>query len=158
VQFKVDGANFGAPVPVVAGSATSPSTASLSTGNHTIGAVYSGDANIEGSSADTRTLEVGKAATSTTLTSDVPATVSGQAVTFTAEVSVLAPGVGTPAGAVQFSVDGNPYGTAVPLTGTTASVTIANLAPGNHDVVATYNGNADLASSSSATLTHGVDK
>src|SRR5690606_17245259 len=40
VQFKVDGANFGAPVPVVAGSATSPSTASLSTGNHTIGAVY----------------------------------------------------------------------------------------------------------------------
>ncbi len=158
VQFTVDGANFGAPVAVAAGSATSQSTTTLSTGSHVVGAVYSGDPNVNGSSAATVTQAVGKAATSTTISSDVSPTVSGQAVTFTAEVDVLAPGVGQPAGGVQFTVDGNPYGTAVPLSGDTASVTIANLSTGNHDVEATYNGNANFAASTSATLTHGVNK
>ncbi len=158
VQFIVDGNNFGAPVPLAAGAATSQSTSNLSTGNHTVGAVYSGDSNINGGNATTRTQVVGKAATTTTLTSNISPTVSGQAVTFTAEVDVLAPGVGTPTGGVQFTVDGNPYGTALPLSGDAASVTISNLGTGNHDVVATYNGNADFAASSSGTLTHGVNK
>ena len=158
VQFTVDGDDFGAPVPVNAGAATSAPTTTLSTGNHTIGAVYSGDANLVGSTAATVTQAVGKAATSTTLTKDQVGTVSGQAVTFTAEVDVLAPGVGTPAGGVQFTVDGQPRGTAVPLSGDSASITISNLAPGNHDVEATYNGNADFAPSTSATVTHGVNK
>ncbi|WP_110206695.1 Ig-like domain repeat protein [Nocardioides daejeonensis] len=158
VQFTVDGADFGAPVPVGSGTVTSAPTSSLSTGNHTVGAVYSGDANINGSSAATVTQTVGKAATATTLTKDQAGTVSGQAVTFTAEVDVLAPGVGTPAGGVQFTVDGQPRGTAVPLSGDSASITISNLAPGNHDVEATYNGNADFAASTSATVTHGVNK
>ncbi|MDQ6526633.1 Ig-like domain-containing protein [Nocardioides sp. LHD-245] len=158
VQFTVDGDDFGAPVPVAAGTATSASTSTLSTGDHTIGARYSGDANLVDSSASTRQLSVGKAPTSTQLTSTGSPTVSGEAVTFTATVGVVSPGVGEPAGGVQFNVDGEPYGTAVPLDGDAAELTISNLPPGNHTVQATYNGNTDFAGSSSGNVTHGVNR
>ncbi|MBM7516008.1 beta strand repeat-containing protein [Nocardioides nitrophenolicus] len=158
IQFTVDGDDFGAPVPVSGGAASSGSTSTLSTGTHTIGARYSGDGNLVASTATTQQLTVAKAPTSTVLTSTGSPTVSGQAVTFTATVGVVAPGAGDPAGGVQFNVDGEPYGTAVALTGDTAELTIANLAPGNHTVQATYNGNGDFAGSSSAELTHGVDR
>lgn len=49
VQFVVDGANFGAPVAMSNGTAE-VSTASLSAGNHTVTAQYSGDANFNPSS------------------------------------------------------------------------------------------------------------
>lgn len=158
VQFTVDGQGFGDPVPVAGGSAVSPSTSTLSTGNHAIGASYSGDGNLIASTASTKTLTVGKAQTTTTLASTGSPTVTGEAVTFTATVSVVAPGGDDLAGGVQFDVDGEPYGTAVPLDGDTAALTISNLKPGNHQVRATYNGNADFASSSSAELTHGVNR
>jgi hypothetical protein len=159
IQFTVDGNDLGAPVPISGGAASSPATAALSTGSHTIGARYSGDANVASSTASTKQLTIGKAPTSTVLTSTGSPTVSGQAVTFTASVSVLQPGAGDPAGGVQFNVDGDPYGTAIALNGDDkAELTINNLPAGNHDVQATYNGNADFAASSSATLTHGVDR
>lgn len=158
VQFTVDGADFGDPVTVSGGSATSDSTDSLSTGTHTVGARYSGDDNLLTSVASTKELVVGKAPTSTLLTSTGSPTVTGEAVTFTAEVGVLSPGAGYPAGGVQFNIDGQPYGTAVPLDGDSAELTVSNLTPGNHDVRATYNGNGDFASSTSAALTHGVNR
>jgi hypothetical protein len=43
VQFKIDGTNLGAPVTVVAGSATLHVNWILPTGNHVVRAVYSGD-------------------------------------------------------------------------------------------------------------------
>lgn len=158
VQFTVDGNDFGVPVPVSGGSASTPPTTSLSTGEHAIGARYSGDANLVASTATAKQLTVGKAPTSTVLTSTGSPTVSGQPVTFTATVDVVSPGVGEPAGGVQFNVDGEPYGTAVQLDGDTAELTIGNLAGGNHTVRATYNGNGDFAPSTSAELTHGVDR
>lgn len=158
VQFTVDGADFGAPVTVSGGSATSGSTDSLSTGTHTVGARYSGDGNLLTSVASAKDLVVNKAPTSTLLTSTGSPTVTGEAVTFTAEVGVLSPGAGDPAGGVQFNIDGQPYGTAVPLDGDSAALTVSNLSPGNHDVQATYNGNGDFASSTSAALTHGVNR
>lgn len=157
VQFTVDGQDFGSPVAVGSGQAVSQSTSTLSTGNHTIGAIYSGDGNLLGSTAPTRTQTVDKALTTTALESSGSPTVTGEAVTFTATVAVSA-GAGDPAGGVQFDVDGEPYGTAVPLDGNVAELSISNLRPGNHQVRATYNGNADFASSSSAEVTHGVNR
>ena len=49
VQFVIDGANFGAPVAMSNGMAQI-STSSLSAGNHSVTAQYSGDANFNGSS------------------------------------------------------------------------------------------------------------
>ena len=158
IQFTVDGDDFGSPVTLVGGSAATPSTTSLSTGAHTIGATYSGDNGFFGSTAATRTQQVDKAQTTTGLVAAPSPTVSGQAVTFTATVDVVAPGAGTPTGGVQFDIDGQPYGTAVPLSGDTATLTVSNLSTGNHDVEATYNGDGDFASSTSATVTHGVNK
>ena len=43
VQFLVDGANFGSPVPLVNGVATSQATSALSATQHTISVSYSGD-------------------------------------------------------------------------------------------------------------------
>jgi hypothetical protein len=43
VQFQIDGANFGAPVALVNGTATSGSTGTLSIGDHTITASYLSD-------------------------------------------------------------------------------------------------------------------
>lgn len=51
VQFVVDGVNFGSPVSLVNGIATSAVTSSLGVGSHIISGVYSGDANFSGSSA-----------------------------------------------------------------------------------------------------------
>ncbi|MCX6397575.1 MAG: Ig-like domain-containing protein [Propionibacteriales bacterium] len=159
VQFTVDGGNFGAPVALVNGVATSIPTSSLSTTDHTIGAVYGGSSDHLGSSAATKTQVVNKAETTTQLTAAPSPTVSGQAVTFTAHVDILSPGVGDVIGGVQFNVDGAPFGTAVPLNGSdNATLTVSNLSTGNHDVEAVYNGNADFASSTSATVSHGVNR
>ncbi|MBV6729282.1 beta strand repeat-containing protein [Nocardioides daeguensis] len=158
VQFTVDGDDLGDPVAVSGGVATSVPTTELSTGNHTVGARYSGDDNLVTSTAEPQQLTIGKAPTSTVLTSTGSPTVSGEAVTFIATVGVVSPGAGDPAGGVQFNVDGEPFGTAVPLSGDTAALTVTNLTPGNHVVQATYNGNVDFAASSSAEVSHGVNR
>ena len=134
VQFTVNGINFGAPAALGGGGvATLAGVNTLPAGTHTIGAIYSGDTNFVGSSAATKQQVVDKAPTSTVLTSTGSPTVSGEPVTFTAEVDVVAPGVATLSGGVQFNVDGQPFGTAVPLgAGDIAQLTISNLSPGNH--------------------------
>jgi hypothetical protein len=43
VQFKIDGANFGAAVTLVSGAAASSAISTLAAGKHTVTAVYSGD-------------------------------------------------------------------------------------------------------------------
>ena len=49
VQFLIDGTDFGSPVALVNGSATSSAISSLSVASHTIEAVYSGGTNFAGS-------------------------------------------------------------------------------------------------------------
>lgn len=158
IQFTVDGNPFGAPVALVAGSATSAPTSSLAAGPHSVGAAYSGDGNFLASSAAPKTQQVDKAETTTALVGAPSPTVSGQAVTFTATIAVQAPGAGTPTGGVQFNIDGQPFGTAVPLNGLSAELTVSSLSTGHHDVEAVYNGDANFASSSSGDITHSVDK
>ncbi|MDT4913769.1 MAG: hypothetical protein QOC66_2897, partial [Pseudonocardiales bacterium] len=157
VQFVVDGGNFGGPVTLTGDVAQSSATSSLSTADHTVVAQYLGDTNYLASTSATATQRVDKAATGTTIASSLNPAVYGQPITFTAQVAVVAPGVGAPGGSVQFDVDGNPFGTAVPMTGASAALTIPSLGGGNHAVTATYNGNTDFASSTSAELTQGVD-
>jgi hypothetical protein len=51
VQFQIDGTNFGSPVSLSGGLATSLATNSLSVSGHTVTAVYSGDPTFSGSTA-----------------------------------------------------------------------------------------------------------
>ncbi len=63
VQFKIDGSNFGLPVALSNGSATSISNSSLSIGTHTITAEYSGDGNFNSSTSSALTQTVNKVST-----------------------------------------------------------------------------------------------
>ena len=86
-------------------------TRTLSTASHPITAAYtSGDANFVPSPASTAVTQVvNKANTSATVASSVSPSVYGQAVTFTATVSVVSPGstaVANPTGTVTFYDNG----------------------------------------------------
>jgi len=142
IQFKIDGANFGAPVALTAGSASSGSTSSLSAGNHTVEAVFtSADANFNDSNdlLDGGQV-VNKRNTLTTVSSSLNPSVYGQNVTFTATVTGTGAGAGNPSGgSVQFKVDGVNVGSPVALTaGSASSGAINNINAGNHTVEAVF--------------------
>jgi hypothetical protein len=162
VQFVLDGANFGSPVRLTGGVAISPAVPSLTVGNHTIGAIYSGDSSFAGSSG-TLAQTINQGLTTTSLSSSLDSPVSGQAVTFTATVSVTGPGSGTPTGVVQFLIDGSAAGSPVPVallsaSSATATLTTASLAVGSHTITASYNGDSNFAGSVATPFTQTVGK
>jgi hypothetical protein len=153
VQFKVDGADRGSAVLLSSGSASIDiSDLGVTTGtNHVIQAVYSGNANYLTS---TGTLsggqQVNQVTTSTAVTSNHNPSVFGQTVTFSATVSTVSPGTGTPAGTVQFKVDGANRGAEVTLSSGSASIDISDLGVTtgtNHVIQAIYSGNANYLTS-----------
>ncbi len=75
----------------------------------------------------------------------------GQEVTFTASVTRAVTGAGTPSGTVQFSLDGDPIGAPVPLSGGAATSSAVTPEAGVHAVVATYSGDARFHGSRGAT-------
>jgi hypothetical protein len=128
-------------------------TNALAVGSHAISAAYSGDGSFSGSSGSTNQA-VNKAATSTTVGSSVNPSAYGQSVTFTATVSVNAPGttaVAAPSGTVTFSDGSNSLGSvAVTTTNgvTTATLTTAALGVGSHTIAAAYSGDGSFNGSS----------
>jgi hypothetical protein len=161
-----------ATVKVIAGSATPTGTVTFTSGTTSLGsaplspagtatinpvlaagayqivATYSGDTDNGGSTSAAYALTVGLATSTTTLTiTPNPATVTGT-VTFTS--SVAGNGI-APTGTVSFSSGATLLGTATLAAGT-AKFTTATLAVGNYAVTATYNGDANNATSTSATV------
>ena len=94
VTFK-DGATALATNTLVSGQ-VSYTNAALAVAAHLITAVYNGDANFNTSTSGAVTQTVNQAGTTTTVASSANPSVFGQAVTFTATVSAVAPGAGTP--------------------------------------------------------------
>src|SRR5207248_2398736 len=70
----------------------------------------------------------------------------GQPVILTATVTPVTPGVGAPAGTVQFKRATVNLGAAVPLVGGKASITIGSLLP-NQTITAVYSGDANFLTS-----------
>jgi uncharacterized repeat protein (TIGR01451 family) len=104
------------------------------------------------------------APTSTTVTSSVVPSIFGQSVTFTATVTNTGTTTATPTGTVQFSVDGVPFGAAVPLSGSgtaamaTSSATATLSVSGSpHTVKAVYTNIDGNFSGSSGTLSQTVN-
>ena len=155
LQYEIDGNSLGSAVPY---GAASPSFSTIDAGSHTAIVAYSGDSfYLPATSADAG-FTIAKADTTTAITSSKSPTTFGESVTFTATVSVTPPSTGSPSGAVQFDIDGQPFGTAVALNGNTATLTLSSLTAGNHQVSATYDGDADFNVSSSAEITQGVSR
>jgi hypothetical protein len=159
VQFVVDGSNFGSPVSLSISrfgeltfdSATSSATSSLSSGNHTVAAVYSGDNNYTGSSATLSGGQTVKTPTTLSLSSSENPSVVGNPVTFTAMLNIKN---AAPTGTVQFQVNGTNLGTAVPVSNrllihipptysnsaTSEADSFPNPEGGNYTITATYSG------------------
>lgn len=145
VQFVVDGVNFGSPVVLVAGSATSNATSTLNVSGspHTVTANYvNTDGNFKNSTGSLAGGQnVTAASTSTAVSSSQNPSVYGQAVTFSATVSVASPGVGPATGSVQFVVDGVNFGLPVPLTSGSAigaAVSTLTVSGTPHSISANY--------------------
>jgi hypothetical protein len=154
VQFQIDGNNVGSPVALSGGTA-GITVSSLSTGPHTVTAVYSGDGSFF-TSAGSLAQTVNPDSTTTTLTSSVNPSFLGQAVTLSAAVGANAPGAGTPTGSVDFldTTTGQDLGS-VTLSGATAMVSTSALGFGTHVIQATYGGDGNFLPSNT-TLTQVV--
>lgn len=129
----------------LSGGVATYSTSTLGVGTKAIIAVYSGDANFATSTSKADDQVIGKATSTTGLTSSQNPSNYGQAVTFTATVTPQFSG--TPTGAVSFK-DGTKTLKIVSLSGGSASYTTSKLAIGSHNINATYNGSPDFTASS----------
>jgi hypothetical protein len=132
----------------LSGGVATFATSALAVGNHTITTSYGGDGNFNASTGPLtgNPQVVNKANTTTSVTSSVNPSILGQSVTFTATVSPVAPGAGTPTGTVTFLDGGNPIGTGT-LSGGVATFATSALAAGNHTITASYGGDGNFNSS-----------
>jgi hypothetical protein len=117
-------------------------------GSCTVTASQPGDGDHNAAPDAQQSFQIAKAATTTSLSSTIAAPFAGQSVTFTA---VVASAAGTPAGSVQFKVNGSTLGGPVALgAGGSAALTTAALPAGSYVVTAEYGGGADFNPSSGA--------
>ncbi len=140
VQFSIDGSPAGGAVALAGGTAAM-TTSSMTPGQHTIAATYTGDGNFNGSTSPGLSRTVSSAYTGTSLAASSNPSIFGGKVTFTATVS--AGGAGPVTGTVQFSIDGSPFGAPVALAGGAASFSTSSLAAGSHTITGAYSGNAN---------------
>jgi sugar lactone lactonase YvrE len=140
VQFSVNGKSAGAAVTLSAGKATY-AISTLAVGKDSITAAYtpaSGTAfTASTSTALSQVVNAAAVGTTTTLKSSLNPSTVGQSVTFTATVAA-ASGTATPAGTVQFSVNGKSAGSAVALSGGKATYATSTLAVGKDSITAAY--------------------
>ena len=128
---------------------------SLPVGTHSITATYGGDGNFIGSTSSSFSQTVNMANTTTSVSSSLDPSVFGQAVTFTAAVVPVLPGMGAPTGMVNFFDGGTPIGSGT-VTGGAASLTTSALAVGTRNITASYGGDSNFFGSTSASFSQTV--
>lgn len=155
VDFSVDGVVV-ASEPVSAGTATF-ALGDLAVGEYAVSAVYSGDIEFSGSSAEL-VQSVQPAATALVLSADKAETVFGQELTLNAALSVVAPGAGIPTGTVTFFADDAEIGSAaLNADGTAASLLVDGTLPvGARSLSTVFSGDGSFSGSVSAALPHTV--
>jgi ELWxxDGT repeat protein len=126
---------------------TTFSTASLAVGPHSITASYGGDGNYTGSNSAPSNKPIGKAGTRATVALSPATTLYGQPVTFTATITVVAPGAGLPTGTVTFKDAATVLGTGTLDATGHATFSFATLSVGGHAINATYNGDKNFVAS-----------
>lgn len=164
IQLLLDGAPLGDPVDLNSGQAASAPIVDISTGEHTLQALYSGDENFAASTSAPIDQEVSKAGTVLLLESNLNPSPYGLPVLITASLSGSAPSQAIPkGGTVQFIVDGVPYGAPVAVDAegkARKQLPFTALWIGSHVVQATYSGDAKFEpiSTPSGDLTQIVEK
>ena len=149
VTFK-DGTTTLATETLTGGTATF-FTSALAIGTHSITVTYGGNTDFKASTSAVLSQTVNQASSTTSVTSSANPSVFGQSVTFTAQVSAVSPGAGTPTGTVTFKDGSTTLGTGS-LSAGTASFTTAALAVGSHSITAVYGGDTHFKTSTSPPL------
>jgi hypothetical protein len=157
VTFKDGATALGLPQSLVSGKATL-STSALKVVPHSITATYNGSGTFGTSTSPALKQTVNKATSSTSVSSSHNPSVFGQSVTFTATVSAVAPGSGTPTGSVTFKDGGTQVGSPQSLIGGKATLSTSTLSVGAHSITAVYSGSIDYITSVSPALTQTVNK
>jgi hypothetical protein len=154
VTFK-DGATTLGTGTLNGSGVTTYTTSTLAAGQHSITAVYSGDANnaVSTSAALTETVQ---SSTTTTLASSANPAASGASVTFTATVAEVAPGTAIPTGTVTFKDGSTTLGTDTLNGSGVTTFSTSTLTVGSHSITAVYGGDANNLTSTSATLSQTV--
>ncbi len=128
-------------------------TSTLAVGAYSITAGYQGDANDTASTSATLSLTVVQATTSVKLVSSSPSVVVTNSVTFTATVSGNG---GAPTGNVTFMDGTNTLGSVAVNGSGVAAYSTSSLTVGQHNITATYGGDANDAGSTSAVVAETV--
>ena len=144
----------------VATTASCPAStgAGFAVGTHVLTAAYSGDATHLPSTSATVTVVVmaaAKAQTVTMLTSSLDPAITGQSVTFTANVTASGSSA-IPTGVVTFFDGSTVLGTKMLVGAGVASFSTSSLNAGSHVVTASYAGDENSSASSSAVLAETV--
>ena len=154
VTFKDGGVTLG--TATLSNSIASFTTSALGAGSHSITAQYSGDTSYNPNTSPALNQGVNQASTTTAVTSSPNPANSGQVVSLTATVSVIAPGAGTPTGTVQFFDGATALGAPVALSGGVASLTSSFTTEGSHLITAVYSGAVNFVGSQSPSYVQGV--
>jgi uncharacterized protein (TIGR03437 family) len=158
VQFY-DGTTLLGTAPVVGGRATQtiPTTSLGNAGSHTITVRYSGDGTNDPSSKNFGLL-VNRIPLVLSLTSNLSASVYGQAVTFTAKAASPAPpGVNLPSGQIQLVDANGVVGTGSMSKGTSVT-NVTTLDAGSHQVAASFAGDINWVPAQSTPVPQAIAK
>ncbi len=132
-----------------------PTAGVLSPGTYSVSAAYSGDTSFNASSAAPFTISVIPASQTLNLRAVTAEVMSGGTATLNASITTLSAAAGgVPAtGIVTFSEGTNVLGTGTLVNGAVVFTTTAFLSPGAHTVMATYPGDTNYATATSAPVT-----
>src|SRR5260370_13356966 len=147
-----DSSNVLGTAPLSSGTAVF-NTSILGVGSHSISVSYAGDNNFSSSTSATLSEPVNQATSMTALAASPNPATFGQAVTFTATVTVVAPGAGTPTApdVVTFLDGATTLGTATLNGAATATFSTSALASGSHSLTALYAGATNFTATTSST-------
>ncbi|MFB6437043.1 Ig-like domain repeat protein [Streptomyces sp. NPDC056411] len=153
VTFDFGDGTASVTVPLTNGTAATGHTWTTTGGSpSTLTASYHGDGDF-GPSTGTDTQTVGPATAAMALFSSPEPSATGQNVTFTARISAVPPGAGTPTGTVTFDFGDGTAPVTAPVLGGVATVdhTYATTAGSPYPVTATYSGDADFTTATATT-------
>jgi len=131
----------------LSGAQATLTLSSFAVASHSITATYSGDNFFFASISPAFAQAVNKASTATSLSASANPVVLNRSVTFAASVSVLSPGSGTPTGTITFQDGTTALGTVALNSSGSASFAASSLSVAAHQIIATYNGDANFTGS-----------
>jgi hypothetical protein len=161
---QATGANLNAaPVALTNGIATLTITGGLPQNGNSIFARYLGDTTYAAQSSQALTVNIQPSSTTTTVKPSTATPPAGTAFPVTVTIAIGTPPAGTaaPTGMVNLTLDGAPYASANVTTTagvTSASFNVTVTGGGGHNLQAIYAGDANYATSTSATVTVTVGK